>query len=78
MTKLDAFVRFIKDFFRARTEEEILRMDLHEALLARNSAEDGVEYATSMVGYNEKKIARINQRLTQIRRDYVDTHENKK
>ena len=66
MTKLDALVRFIKDFFRARTEEEILRTDLHEALLARNSAEGAVEYATSMVEYNEKRIARLNQRLNEI------------
>ena len=78
MTKREAFIQFLKDFFRSRTEEEILQKQLQEAVIARNSAEDGVEYATSMVGYNEKKIARINQRLTQIRRDYVGTHENKK
>ena len=67
MTKREVFIQFIKDFFRARTEEEILYKELTEALLARNSAEGAVEYATSMVEYNQKRIARLNQRLVKIK-----------
>lgn len=55
-----------KELFRARTLKEIMSAELREAQLNKLKAESGVEYAKSVVSYNEQRIARLQKRLAEI------------
>lgn len=58
--------RYFKEAFRAKTLQEIMSAELREAQLNKLKAESGVEYAKSVVSYNEQRIARLQKRLTEI------------
>ena len=51
---------------RARTRREILLKELKEAYLSKLNAETALEYAESVLNYNEARIARINKRLADL------------
>lgn len=66
MTWRDIMTNFIRDTLRARTRREILQKELREAYLAKLDAETALEYASSIVLYNDKRIARITDRLKEL------------
>jgi len=66
MTWRDIFTNFLRDSLRARTRREILLKELKEAYLSKLNAETALEYAQSVLQYNEARIARINKRLTDL------------
>ena len=66
MTWRDIFINFLRDSLRARTRREILLKELKEAYLSKLSAETALEYAESILQYNESRIARINKRLADL------------
>lgn len=66
MTWRDIMTNFIRDTLRARTRREILQKELREAYLAKLDAETALEYASSIVLYNDKRIARITDRLNEL------------
>jgi len=69
MTWRDVFSNFLRDALRARTKREILMKELREAYLSKLDAETALEYASSVLTYNEARIARINKRLTDLGED---------
>lgn len=63
MSWRDSVVRYLKETFRARTLQEIISKELREAQLSKLEAESGVDYAKSVVAYNEQRIGRLQKRL---------------
>ena len=63
MTWREASSKFIRDITRVRTIREIIAKELREAHVKKLEAEATVEYAVSIVQYNEKRIARLQKRL---------------
>ena len=58
-------VKYLKDLVKPRTIREVILKELKEAKLRKLEAESGVEYAVSVVQYNEKRIKRLEDRLLQ-------------
>jgi hypothetical protein len=56
-------VRYLKDLVKTRTIREVIIKELQEAQLRKLDAESAVEYAVSVVQYNEKRIKRLEERL---------------
>jgi hypothetical protein len=63
MTWHKSILRYFKETLRARTLQEIISKELREAQLSKLEAESGVEYAKSVVAYNEQRIVRLQKRL---------------
>jgi hypothetical protein len=58
-------VKYLKDLVKQRTIREVILKELREAQLRQLEAQSGVEYAVSVVQYNEKRIKRLEDRLLQ-------------
>jgi len=58
-------VKYIKDVIRARTIHEVIAYELREAHLRKLEAETASEYAHAAIQYNEKRIKRLEARLTE-------------
>jgi len=56
-------VKYIKDLVKPRSIREVILKEIREAQLRKLEAEAGVEYAMSVVQYNEKRIKRLEERL---------------
>jgi hypothetical protein len=56
-------VKYLKDLVKTRTIREVILKELQEAQLRKLDAESAVEYAVSVVEYNEKRIKRLEERL---------------
>ena len=56
-------VKYIKDLVKPRSIREVILKEMREAQLRKLEAEAGVEYAISVVQYNEKRIKRLEERL---------------
>ena len=56
-------VRYLKDLVKTRTIREVILKELQEAQLRKLDAESAVEYAVSVVQYNETRIKRLEERL---------------
>ena len=65
MSFRETFSKVIKEIARTKTLREIIAKELREAHQKKLEAESGVEYAVSIVQYNEKRIKRLEQRLTE-------------
>jgi uncharacterized iron-regulated protein len=63
MSWKEDILKFLKDVVRPRTIREIILKEIREAKLRKLEAESGVEYAASVVQYNEKRIKRLEERL---------------
>jgi hypothetical protein len=63
MNWIDTTAKFIKELCRPKTINEIIAVELREAHLKKLQAESAVEYARSVVAYNEQRIERLNSRL---------------
>lgn len=57
---------FIKEVLRPRTTQEIVSVELREAYLSKLEAETTLEYAKSMVDYNQARIDRLTNRLLDL------------
>jgi hypothetical protein len=51
---------------------EVAEKELVEAQHAKMQGESAVEYAQSIVGYNEKRIFRLNNLIAELRGEYYD------
>jgi hypothetical protein len=65
MNWVDTTAKFIKELFKPKTINEIIAKELRESHLKKLEAESAVEYARSIVVYNEQRIKRLEQRLTE-------------
>jgi len=59
----EAISKFIREVMRAKTIREVIAKELKEAHLKKLEAESAVEYARSIVIYNENRIKRLEARL---------------
>ena len=59
----EAVSKFIREVMRAKTIREVIAKELKEAHLKKLEAESAVEYARSIVIYNENRIKRLEARL---------------
>ena len=50
-----------------KTELEIVQKELYEANLSKLRAETALEYATSVVSYNDARIARLEDRISKLK-----------
>ena len=60
-----SIVGYFKELFKPKSIYEIINQELREAHLRKLEAESGVEYAKSVVSYNEQRIARLQKRLVE-------------
>jgi hypothetical protein len=65
MNWIDSTAKFLKELFKPKTINEIIAKELREAHLKKLEAESAVEYAQSIVQYNQDRIKRLEQRLTE-------------
>lgn len=65
MNWIDSTAKFVKEIIRPKTINEIIANELREAHLKKLEAESAVEYARSVVQYNEQRIKRLEHRLTE-------------
>ena len=65
MTWRETTSKFVRDITRIRTIREIIAKELRESHVKKLEAESAVEYAVSIVQYNERRIKRLEQRLTE-------------
>jgi hypothetical protein len=63
MSWRESWFRYCRETLRARTLQEIISKELREAQLSKLEAESGVDYAKSVVAYNEQRIGRLQKRL---------------
>lgn len=63
MSFRDSVSKFIREIIRSKTIHEVIAKELREAHLKKLEAESGVEYAMSVVEYNEQRIRRLEARL---------------
>jgi transcriptional regulator NrdR family protein len=61
----ESTVRLVKDILRQKTIRELIAKELKEAHMRKLEAESAVEYARSIVIYNEQRIKRLQERLTE-------------
>ena len=66
-------VKYLKDLVKPKTIREIILKEIREAQLRKLEAESGVEYAVSVVQYNEKRIKRLEERLQHYEEDKENT-----
>ena len=65
MSFRETTVKYIKDVLRSKTIREVISNELHEAHLRKLEAETAAEYAYAAIQYNEQRIKRLEQRLTE-------------
>ena len=56
-------IKYVKDLVKPRSIREVILREMREAQLRKLEAEAGVEYAASVVQYNERRIKRLEERL---------------
>lgn len=60
-------ITFIKNYFRRPTPLEMVAAELAAAHLAKLEAETAVDYAVSVVRYNDTRIKRLEQHINQYK-----------
>ena len=61
----EAISKFVREVLRSKTLREIIAKELREAHQKKLEAESAVEYARSIVQFNEQRIQRLQKRLTE-------------
>lgn len=61
----EATIKYLKEILKPRTIHEMIAKELREAHMRKLEAESAVEYARSVVAYNEQRIARLHKRLAE-------------
>ena len=65
-------IKYVKDLLRARTPLEVAEKELIEAQHSKMQGETAVEYAQSIVAYNEKRISRLTDLIAELKGEYYD------
>ena len=60
-------ITFIKNYFRRPTPLEVIAKELAIAQLCKLEAETAVDYAVSVVNYNDTRIKRLEQHINQYK-----------
>jgi hypothetical protein len=65
-------IKYVKDLLRARTPLEVAEKELIEARHSKMQGQTAVEYAQSIVAYNEKRISRLTDLIADLKGEYYD------
>ena len=57
-------IEYLKSWFRRKTPMEVISTELAEAYLAKLQGETGMDYAKSIVDYNNAKIKRLEAHIS--------------
>ena len=60
-------IDYIKALVKPKPISEIIEKEMREAVIKKLEAESAVEYAQSVVAYNEQRIERLDKRLHEHR-----------
>jgi len=63
MSWKDITLEYIKALVKPKPISEIIEKEMREAVIKKLEAESAVEYAQSVVAYNEQRITRLEKRL---------------
>ena len=63
MSWRESTLKYIKELIKPKTINEIIAKELREAVIKKLEAESAVEYARSIVQYNQQRIERLEKRL---------------
>jgi len=63
MSWRESTLKYIKELMKPKPISEIIEKEMREAVIKKLEAESAVEYARSIVTYNEQRIKRLEQRL---------------
>ena len=65
-------IAYLTGFFRTLTPSELIAQELAEAHLAKLQGETGVDFAKSIVDYNNAKIKRLELRLAEYTKSQTE------
>jgi mannitol-1-phosphate/altronate dehydrogenase len=65
MSWRESTIKYIKELMKPKPISEIIEKEMREAVIKKLEAESAVEYARSVVQYNEQRIKRLEMRLTE-------------
>ena len=63
MSFRESTIKYIKELVKPKPISEIIEKEMREAIIKKLEAESAVEYAQSIVAYNEQRIERLEKRL---------------
>ena len=67
MSFRESTIKYIKELVKPKPIREIIEKEMREAIIKKLEAESAVEYARSIVQYNQQRIERLEKRLYEHR-----------
>jgi hypothetical protein len=64
--------KYVRDLLRAKSPLEVAEKELIEARHSKMQGETAVEYAQSIVAYNDKRIFRLTDLIAELKGEYYD------
>jgi len=65
MSFRESTIKYIKELVKPKPIREIIEKEMREAIIKKLEAESAVEYARSIVQYNQQRIERLEKRLNE-------------
>ena len=63
MSWRESTLKYMKELMKPKPIREIIEKEMREAIIKKLEAESAVEYARSIVQYNQQRIERLEKRL---------------
>ena len=63
MSWRESTLKYMKELMKPKPIREIIEKEMREAVIKKLEAESAVEYARSIVQYNQQRIERLEKRL---------------
>lgn len=63
MSWRESTLKYMKELTKPKPISEIIEKEMREAIIKKLEAESAVEYARSIVQYNQQRIERLEKRL---------------
>jgi hypothetical protein len=67
MSFRESTIKYLKELVKPKPIREIIEKEMREAIIKKLEAESAVEYARSIVQYNQQRIERLEKRLHEHR-----------
>jgi len=67
MSFRESTIKYLKELVKPKPIREIIEKEMREAVIKKLEAESAVEYARSIVQYNQQRIERLEKRLYEHR-----------
>ena len=69
MSFRESTIKYLKELVKPKPIREIIEKEMREAVIKKLEAESAVEYARSIVQYNQQRIERLEKRLHEHREE---------